>query len=652
MLPVNVWYYGKDEPLPQQKELRAGPLSLIYEEGDLRYIRLGDREVLRRVYVAVRDRNWDTVPPRLSHVQMEIAQDSFRITYDVEHRQGDVDFFWKGTITGDANGTITFVMDGVARSTFWRNRIGFCVLHPIRECAGTPCRVEHVDGTVEEGAFPRYISPHQPFFDIRAISHEVMSGVWAEVRFTGDVFEMEDQRNWTDASYKTYCTPLRLPYPVEIRAGTHVMQTVTLSLRGSTVGLETKDQGQTAEGCSLSLVFHPSSPVPLPRLGLSVASHGQPLSPKEIERLKALNLSHLRVDLDLTRPGYEAALRQATAEAQALGASLEAALFVSDEAENELKALLDVLARVRPGLPVRRWLIFHHQEKSTSERWVTLAREYLSRYGATIPIGAGTNVYFTELNRGRPPIQVLDVVCYSINPQVHAFDNASLVENLEAQAMTVKSAHQFCGDRPICITPVTLRPRFNPDATGPEIPSPPGELPRQVDVRQMSLFGAGWTLGSIKYLAESGVASITYYETTGWRGVMETEKGSPLPDKFRSLPGTVFPLYHVLADVGEFQDGEVIPSVSSHPLRVDGLALQKGGKTRVMLANFTAEPQTVTVSGLGERVHVRSLDETNVEKAVRSPEVFRAHAGESLSSHNGAVQVRLRPYAILRLDSV
>ncbi len=72
----------------------------------------------------------------------------------------------------------------------------------------------------------------------------------------------------------------------------------------------------------------------------------------------------------------------------------------------------------------------------------------------------------------------------------------------------------------------------------------PGELPPQVDVRQMSLFGACWTAGSFKYLAEAGTQSITFYETTGWRGVMETEAGSPLPELFRSLPGTVFPMYH------------------------------------------------------------------------------------------------------------
>ena len=34
--------------------------------------------------------------------------------------------------------------------------------------------------------------------------------------FNGETFEMEDQRNWTDASFKTYCTPLSLPYPIKI----------------------------------------------------------------------------------------------------------------------------------------------------------------------------------------------------------------------------------------------------------------------------------------------------------------------------------------------------------------------------------------------------------------------------------------------------
>ena len=39
---------------------------------------------------------------------------------------------------------------------------------------------------------------------------------------------MEDQRNWTDASFKTYSTPLRIPYPVEVAPGQDPVQAVTM----------------------------------------------------------------------------------------------------------------------------------------------------------------------------------------------------------------------------------------------------------------------------------------------------------------------------------------------------------------------------------------------------------------------------------------
>lgn len=649
MQSKNVLYYGKDDPLPEQMRLRAGPLSLVYEEGDLRYIRLGDREILRRVYVAIRDRNWGTVLPVLSNVQMDIGDDSFRIRHHVEHREGDINFFWKGTITGDAQGMITFVMEGIARSTFPRSRIGFCILHPMRECAGQPGIVEKADGTVEKGMFPRYIAPHQPFMNMQAISHQVIPGVWAKVRFEGDIFEMEDQRNWTDASYKTYCTPLALPFPVEIKEGTKVSQSVTLTLEG-----ENPEPRAGAPEAGLAFLVTSTPAAPLPRLGLGVASHGQPLSRKELARLKGLNLSHLRVDLELSQPGYEAVLRQAAAEAGALDVPLEIALTLTDAATDELKALVAALERagatgVRPA--VCTWLVFHQGESSTSEKWAKLARQHLAGYDPAAKIGAGTNVFFTELNRGRPQVRALDLVTYSLNPQVHAFDNASMVETLEAQASTVESTRQFSGELPITVSPITFKMRFKPNATGPEPEPAPGELPSPVDVRQMSLFGAGWTVGSLKYLGESDAYSVTYYETSGWLGVMETEVGSPLPNVFRSLPGSVFPMYHVLADVGEFAGGEVLRTTTSDTLTVDGLALRKDGKTRVLLANLSHEPQSVSVNGLTQTVHVRHLNETNAEEAMRSPEDFRAQEAEAVQTSEGVLALRLLPYAVVRIDT-
>jgi hypothetical protein len=69
----------------------------------------------------------------------------------------------------------------------------------------------------------------------------------------------------------------------------------------------------------------------------------------------------------------------------------------------------------------------------------------------------------------------------------------------------------------------------------------------------------GWTVGSLKHLCESNVYSVTCYETSGWRGVMEREDGPALPDMFRSLPRSVYPLYHVLADAGEYVGASVLP---------------------------------------------------------------------------------------------
>jgi len=645
-LSRNVLRYGTDDRLPEQIELHAGPLTMIYEEGDLRYIRLGDREILRRVYVAVRDPNWGTVLPALSNTRMDIASDSFRVIYDVENKQGDIDFFWHGTITGDAQGTITFTMEGVARSTFLRNRIGFCVLHPMRECAGQPCTVWKADGTVEQGVFPELISPHQPFTGMRAISHPVMPDVWAEVRFAGEVFEMEDQRNWTDASYKTYCTPLALPSPVEVREGTKVSQSVTLTLvsREDIPIIQAKPRDASV---TLSVGQSPCGPVP--RIGLGVASHGQPLSQRELVRLQALNLSHLRIDLSLSQSDYDSMLHQAAAEAGALGVPLEIALHLSDAAAEELGAFAAALEQVRPA--VCTWLIFHRAEQSTGEEWVNLARRYLTGYAPGAKFGAGTNVYFAELNRSRPPVGALDLVSYSINPQVHAFDNSSLVETLETQASTVESARQFVGAVPLAISPITLKPRFNPHIAGPGPEPPARELPPQVDARQMSLFGAAWTAGSLKYASESGVYSATYYETSGWRGVMETEAGSPLADMFRSWAGAVFPLYHVLADVGEFARGKVIPTTSSDTLKADGLALRQNGRTRVIVANLSPEPQRITVRNLGRWVQARHLDETNVEEAMRSPERFRAREGERLPTIEGSLELGSHPYAVARLDT-
>src|SRR5262245_45063598 len=111
-LPIRVLYYGKDEPLPAPIPLRAGSWSMIFEAGDLRYVKLGDREVIRRIYAAVRDRNWGTVLGRLENLKRDVREDAFQITYDSDHQDHAIHFAWHGEITGASDGTIRFTFDG------------------------------------------------------------------------------------------------------------------------------------------------------------------------------------------------------------------------------------------------------------------------------------------------------------------------------------------------------------------------------------------------------------------------------------------------------------------------------------------------------------------------------------------------------------
>jgi len=641
----NVLYYGAEEPCPDQVELHAGPLDMVFEAGDLRWIRLGDHEIARRIYVAVRDRNWDTLANRISNPSIRTGPNRFEIRYDVENREREIDFRWVAHIVGDESGTITFSMRGTAHTAFLKNRIGFCLLHPIKECAGRACRITRQDGAIESGQFPLDISPHQPFLDFQGIAYSVDADTSVQLSFEGDMFEMEDQRNWTDASFKTYCTPLRLPYPAPVAAGTVIEQTVRVSIdaaRKKTVSVAAPER--------LCFSFQPEERTPLPALGLGISSEIGELDLSQIELLRGLNLSHLRVDLDL-RNGFRPLLERGIREAGQIGVPLEAALFLPAPPSG-LKQILKDLADLNPL--IIRWLVLNRAEKSTSMQSLRLVHDDLRALFPETPLVSGTNNYFAELNRGRPELELLDGVCYSLNPQVHAFDNDSLVESVEGQRDTVKTAKQFAGGLPIYVTPVTLRPRFNPNVTGPEPETAPGKLPRQVDVRQMSLFGAGWTVGSLKYLAEAGAAGITYYETCGWRGVMERTSGSPRPTRFRSVPGGVFPLFHVLADAGELKGGEFLRSESSAPLSVDGLVLRRDGRTLILLANMRGQHKLVSLGidpGVRD-IRMRVLDETTFERATRDPKGFRSAARQPVEPKAGSVEVTLRPYGVARLDYV
>jgi hypothetical protein len=642
-LPRAVLYYGVDKPEPERRVLCSGPLRMVYEAGELRYVKLGDLEIVRRIYVTLRDENWGTLVPRIENVLYEGMNGSFKLSFDADYQQSGIDFVWRGVIEGDASGTVAFRMEGKARSKFLTSRLGLCVLHPIRELAGTACTVQHPHGAPTEHEFPLYVSPHQPFTDIHTMRHRVGSEAWATLDFKGGVFELEDQRNWTDGSYKSYCPPLVVPYPREVTPDAEIDQTVRLSLDGNLGPYVVQGVKST-----VSLTLTQETFGVLPSVGLGYAAEYGPLGAGQLHHLKQLNLSHIRVDLRLYEPDYRSHLKKAWSDAEALGAGLEVALVLSGNPEQEIENLLDALGTVNPR--VLTWWIFDKETHCSSASSLAIARRLLSRYDKSAAIGGGTNANFAELNRSRPRLPDLDSLCYAVNPQVHGIDNSTLVEALEAQASTVASANQWSGGRPICVTPITLKARFNPYRRDTESSLNHGVVPPNVDERQASLFAASWTLGSVKYLAESGARSLTYFETQGWRGVQGSVSGPNLHG-FETSPGMVFPLFHVLADVQEFAGATVVRTCSNEPLRANAVSLVKRGSLRLLCANFTGTTESVTVQGIKGSVRLRPLNETNAHLAMFSPEDYRAQTDEAVVSPNGELRFELPPYGLMRVDS-
>ena len=262
---------------------------MVFEGGDLRLVRLGDHEIARRIFAALRDRNWGTPAGSISNVQIQPTADSFRVTYLCRVVEDEINFEWEAEILGEPSGLVTFRIDGLARSTFLRNRIGLNILHPVDECAGQTCHTRRVSGAVVKTCFPEEIADKdviEGFEEMCGMSCDVAEGIIAQFEFAGDLFETEDQRNWTDATYKTFSTPLNLPFPVEVPAGSRLSQMIRLKIETSRpVFVWRRPQSVTFSQAA-------DRPQPLPAIGLGMASHGQRLNSREVARLRALRLSH------------------------------------------------------------------------------------------------------------------------------------------------------------------------------------------------------------------------------------------------------------------------------------------------------------------------------------------------------------------------
>ena len=612
---------------------QAGRLTMEFLDGRIRNICAGGKKLIDEVYFALRDHNWGTVPYIIEGLKFEEKEDFFLISFQAVHNSGEIRFEWEGVITGTGESSIKYEFCGQADSDFLRNRIGLCVLHPA-DCGGMECEVEHVSSGMEKGRLPEMISPHQPFVDIKSITHFPEKGVALKVAFQGDVFEMEDQRNWTDASFKTYGTPLSVPFPVQVHRGDHIRQSVEIRL------MQEQDvESLAAAGQEETVVSIGGFKMRKREISLG-SCLTRPLSKLQLQRVEALGLSHLRIDCHLGETDREN-LQEMFRQAKALKTRVLLALHVTEDWEKEILFLKELIAdREKEILGI---LIFQEKTAVISAERLKCIQNALSEW--SIPVGSGTDAFFTQINRCRPDRESMDFVCYSNNPQVHAFDNDSIMSTTEGQKANLKSCQSLYPGLPVWVSPVTLKMRWNPDATGKEIRKK-GEIPGDVDPRQTSLFAASWFLRSAAACIAEGADGITYFELTGSKGLMEEAK----PDRdysFPSVPDMLYPLYYAFYGLRSLSSCRlgVMEKETVTAIYLEG----KQGR-RLILANPKAVPVSVQVANCDAAAHVRAvcLDQDNVAQMALK-EIVSARDG-MWREFDPEKPVVLKPYAFLMAE--
>ncbi|SHE83347.1 hypothetical protein SAMN02745157_1038 [Kaistia soli DSM 19436] len=596
---------GTAEPAGIVRRLQSGPLSLDIEGGAVRAVRWQGVEVVRGVICLVRDAHWGTYPAEAASEDTTIEDEAFHYERRFSVADGAADC--RFIVAADQPGTLDILAEITARRRLATNRAGLTLLHPIAAVAGAPVTLHHIDGSREDTRFPERIQPAQPAFDIVGIEH-VVDGVAVVIDFVGDVFEMEDQRNWTDASFKTYCRPLDLPTPYQLEVGSTLQQRITIRCSGELQ--PGRPANAAADGLTLGL---PGGVLPEVVLALDA---NEPIAPGTADLIATARVRSIALRLaDDIDAGRLAALRPHIGHRDL---TIEAVVAEGEDPSSALAGLRQRLDSA--GIVAHRVLALpapYLASHQPSGPWPPGATPHDAAMAARAAfpdaqIGGGMLTSFTEFNRCPPDPSLSDFVSHGTTAIVHAADDRSVMETLEALPAIFQSAAALAPGRPYRLGLISIGMRSN--AYGPERePDPEGRrlAMAKVDPRQRGLFAASFAVGAMSATEGSVVEAMALASATGPFGMIRSAASWPQPYFDDHAEAIVYPLFHVMRALAGLA-GLPRCQVGGLPAGIAAVATN----TMIVLANLTAEVRELV---LPWRANIRLLDTSSFMAAAADP---------------------------------
>ena len=583
--------FGTAQPVPAARVLRAGALRCEFSQGALRDVRWHGVEIVRGISYLLRDRDWGTVPATVADVALDESPARFVLGFTLRMTTPRGTLAAAARIEGDADGFLVFEARATPDADLETNRCGFVVLHP-GAAAGRALEVEHTDGRRDDTRFPAEVSPAQPVLDIRALAYAPAHGVRLRVRLEADLpgdpagkFEMEDQRNWSDASFKTYVASLLDPWPYVLPAGRATTQRVSVAVEGAPPDARASAQAP-------AIVLGAAGARRMPAIGVGVPPGIAAAGAHELAALRALGAGWWIVEAEFDAPGHgdDLALLAALRGALPVRVRLDA-VVPADRSPADCAGLVHAAAEAA-GLRVDAVRLLprpYLKSFQPGDRWPDLPplEAYAEAARARFPhaqVGGGMFTCFTELNRKRPRPEGLDFIGHATFPIVHAADDRALMQTMESLAAIHRSVRALWPGVAYHLGPSALAMRRNPYGDLPA-PNPRGErlAMAAADPRHDALFGAAWTAAYAAAVAPLGVELLALHASHGASG----------PFGRRAPAAAPVPAWDMLRVLAEAAGAPIVP-VDKLPDGVLGLAWQRAdGRVEGIVVDVSGEPRTL-----------------------------------------------------------
>ena len=304
--------------------------------------------------------------------------------------------------------------------------------------------------------------------------------------------------------------------------------------------------------------------------------------------------------LELGSPTWRAALGHAAETGLATATSLELVLGVGSSERDRLETLAHELPLAQVGIAR---VIIEPEDGRSALPLVDHASLVLTPIAPKAEFGVATQL----ANAGRG-IAVRSIASLPLRGWRAA------LEHERAQIV-----REISDDRPFAASPVVT------SALAHRGPNP---------------VGAAFAVSILEMLARAGASSVSFAAPTGWGVVRRRKDGHDI----------VTPAYHVLADVGDCQFGQVGVADCSNDEALAVACIYTLDGVRLLLANVTKAPLRVIVGSLAGPAQLLTLTAASLSTAAEEPERFRRRGMTTRRPRRGVLALDLDPWSVVRLD--